>query len=249
MNTAISEIGDGISRLATPVAGLGTTVNQFLIDAEEPLLFHCGMRSLFPWACEAVEQVMPLHRLRWISFGHVEADEIGAMNLWLAVAPRAQVLHSPLGCTLSVNDLADRPPAQLADGESLELGGRRVRMIETPHLPHNWESIMLFEEVTATLLCGDLGANGHLELPVTDDLAADALAFDRDMPGAVSLAPAAPRQIHRLADLSPRHLAVMHGASFTGDGATELRRIATHYEQLVETELIDEEREDANPTV
>lgn len=245
MNTTITEIGDGIIRLATAFPEVGTTFNQFLIDAEEPLLFHCGMRSLFPSVCEAVETVMPLHRLRWLSFGHVEADEMGAMNLWLAVAPRAQVVHSPLGCALSVNDLADRAPVQLADGETLELGGRRVRMIETPHIPHNWESIMLFEEVTATLLCGDLGANGHLRLALTDDLVADAIAFHRDMPGAASLSPTTPRLTHRLADLSPRHLAVMHGASFTGDGATELHRLATQYQQLIETELINEEHGDA----
>src|ERR1700742_3833572 len=147
MQARIDEIADRIYRILTLVPDIGPdgfTFNQFLIDGEEPVLFHTGMRQLFPIVRAGIEQVTPIDRLRWISFAHAEADECGAMNEFLAVAPRAQVMHSALGCMVSVNDLADRAPHPLGDGEVVELGegptGRRVLEIATPHVPHNWES-------------------------------------------------------------------------------------------------------------
>ena len=124
----------------------GFTFNQFLITADEPLLFHCGPRVLFPLVSEAAARVLPLDRLRWITFGHVEADECGSMNQWFAAAPKAQVAHGALGCAVSINDLADRPPRPLADGEVLGLGGHRLRQIPTPHVPHGWDAQLLYDD-------------------------------------------------------------------------------------------------------
>lgn len=221
IRTRIDEVAAGITRLATPTES--GTLNQFLIDAEEPLLYHCGTRDMFGTVCEAVETVMPIHRLRWISFAHVAADEMGAMNLWLAVAPRARVVHGPVGARCSIADLADRAVRTVSDGETVELGGRRVRLLETPHLPRNQEAIMLFEEVTATLFCGDLGANDR-PAPWTEDLAGDASVLLDRCPDA--LAPGATDRLRHLAGLAPRQLAVKRGASFRGQGALELRRLA-----------------------
>ena len=159
MKTSTHEIADRIYRLSTCVpdaAPGGFTFNQFLIDADEPLLFHTGPRRMFPLVSEAVARILPLERLRWITFGHVESDECGAMNEFLAAAPRAEVAHGALGCMVSLDDLCDRPPRKLADGEVIDLGGKRVRHIDTPHVPHNWEARVLFEETTGTLFCGDL---------------------------------------------------------------------------------------------
>lgn len=135
MHTDIDEVTAGIYRLSTYVEEVDFTFNQYLIDADQPLLFHCGMRALFPVISAAVPQVMPLTRLRWISFGHWEADESGAMNDWLEAASEAQVAVGTIGCMLSVNDLAVRPPKPLEDEESLDLGGKRVRYLATPHVP------------------------------------------------------------------------------------------------------------------
>src|SRR6185312_9365531 len=160
METRISEIADGIYRLSTFVPEIappaGFTFNQFLIDADQPLLFHCGPRAMFASISAAVAQVLPPEQMRWIAFGHVESDECGAMNAWLAAAPQAVVAHGAIGCMVSLNDLADRPPRALADGEVIDLGGKRVRHIDTPHVPHAWEARVLYEETTGTLLCGDL---------------------------------------------------------------------------------------------
>src|SRR5262245_32097992 len=158
MITKTHEIADGIFRFSTctPITPDGFTFNQFLIKAEEPLLFHTGPRHLFGLVSEAVSRVVPVDRLRWITFGHVESDECGSMNQWLAAAPNAQVAHGEVGVSVSLNDLADRAPRSLQDGEILDLGGKRVRHIDTPHVPHAWEARVLFEETTGTLLCGDL---------------------------------------------------------------------------------------------
>ena len=170
MQPVIDEIADGIYRIATfipEVSPEGFTFNQFLIAADEPLLFHTGMRGLFPLVAEAVATVVPVESLRWITFGHVEADECGSMNMWLAAAPASTVAHGALGCDVSLNDLSDRPPRALAEGEVIDLGGKRVRQISTPHVPHGWEAQVLFEETTGTLLCGDLFSQVGAGKPLT----------------------------------------------------------------------------------
>jgi flavorubredoxin len=160
METVINEIADGIFRLSTFVPDIappqGFTFNQFLIRGDEPMLFHTGLRLMFPMIHVAVNQLIKPEQLRWVAFGHVEADECGAMNQWLAAAPRAEVAHGHTGCMVSLNDMADRPPRQLADGEVIDLGGKRVRYVDTPHIPHGWEAGVLYEEKSKTLLCGDL---------------------------------------------------------------------------------------------
>ena len=172
MQVKTDEIADGIYRLSVHVSDIappaGFTFNHFLIRADEPMLFHCGLRGMFPALSEAVARLIPVEQLRWIGFGHVEADECGAMNSWLAAAPRAQVVHGATACMVSVNDLADRAPRTLADGETVDLGGKRVRYVDTPHVPHGWEAGVLYEEASGTLLCGDLFTHLGNGLAVTD---------------------------------------------------------------------------------
>lgn len=189
---------------------------------------------MFPLVAEAVATVLPVESLRWITFGHVEADECGSMNMWLTAAPGSQVAHGALGCDVSLNDLCDRPPRALEEGEVIDIGGKRLRQISTPHVPHGWEAQVLFEESTATLLGGDLftqvGAGPAL---TTDDLVAPAMAADA-MFHATSLAPHTAGTIRGLGDLEPTTLAVMHGSSFQGDGRRALHELAAAYEaQLV----------------
>jgi len=238
METRTDEIADGIYRISTMLPEVappaGFTMNQFLVDAEEPLLFHCGPRQMFPLVSEAVERILPVERLRWITFGHVESDECGSMNEWLAAAPRSEVAHGAIGVDVSLNDLADRPPRVLQDGEVLDLGGKRVRHLDTPHVPHNWEARVLFEETTGTLLCGDVGTQlgGHEPL-TTDDIVGPALEAE-DMFLATSLTPATGPTIRRLAELEPRTLAIMHGSSYSGDCAAALETLAAGYDQRLE---------------
>jgi len=228
MQTRVHEIADRVYRLSTFVPAVtpqGFTFNQFLIDADEPMLFHCGQRGLFGAVSEAVASILPVERLRWIGFGHVEADESGAMNAWLAAAPNAQVVHGQLACDVSLNDLADRPPRALATGEVLDLGGRRMRWIDTPHLPHSWEAGVFYEETGATLFCGDLLTHIGDPAPLTEsDVSGPAIAAE-EMFCAMSLGRGV-EHLRALAALAPRTLALMHGSSYRGDGAGQLNALA-----------------------
>ena len=234
METNVDEIAEGIYRISTLVpeaAPGGFTFNQFLIAAEEPLLFHTGPRAMFSLVSEAVSRVLPADSVRWITFGHVEADECGSMNQWLAAAPRSTVAHGAMGNAVSLNDLADRPPRDLADGEVIDLGGKRVRHIDTPHVPHGWEARVLFEENTGTLLCGDLftqTGNG----PATTE--GDLVGRSIDTEAMFHYTSSTSRMVattRKLADLAPSTLACMHGTSFCGDGGAALRDLAEAYEQ------------------
>jgi flavorubredoxin len=238
MDTRINEIADGIYRLSTFVSQIappaGFTFNQFLILGEEPLLFHTGLRRTFPAIRSAVSRIVPPERLRWIGFGHYEADECGAMNEWLAVAPRAEVTHGQTGCMVSLNDMADRPPRVLQDGQTLDLGnGKRVRYLDTPHIPHGWDAGVLFEESSGTLMCGDLFTQvGNGAALTESDVVGPAIATE-DMFRFSSLNPGMGATIRRLAELSPRKLALMHGPTFAGDGAAALRGLADDYDRRV----------------
>jgi flavorubredoxin len=234
METKIDEIAPDIYRLSTWIPDVappaGFTFNQFIVRGQEPFLFHTGMRQLFPLVSDAVDGVIGLKNLRWISFAHVEADECGAMNQFLAAAPDAQVVHGPLACMVSLNDLADRPPLAIGD-EALDLGGKRMRFLPTPHVPHNWESGLWVEETTRTLLAGDLfTAVGKGPALTSSDLVAAANAGE-DAFHSTSMGPDLVPTIHRLADLEPTTLAVMHGSSYTGDGAAQLRSLADSYDE------------------
>src|SRR5947209_11713945 len=192
------------------------------------------MRDLFPLVREAIERVMPVERLRWIAFAHVEADECGAVNEFLEVAPHAQVAHGALGCTLSLDDQLLRPPRPLIDGEVLDIGGatiaRRVVEIATPHVPHNWESHMFFEQETGTLFLGDLLTTlGNGPAITSDDILDAAIAAEETFMQ-TSMGPAVPATYRRLADLNPTRLAIMHGSSYDGDCAGLLRAMADVYE-------------------
>lgn len=230
MHTRIDEIADGVYRLSTLVPEVappaGFTFNQFLLMADEPLLFHTGHRFMFDSILGAVETLMPIERLRWISFSHVEADESGAMNLWQERAPHAQVVHGQLGCDISLRDLSLRPPRAMQDGEVLDLGGKRVRYLATPHVPHGWDAGLMFEEQTGTLLCSDLlGQLGDGPALARGDIVGAALESE-NLWRSMSVTRETGRTLQRLADLNPRTLAIMHGSSLNRGCAEALRAFA-----------------------
>jgi flavorubredoxin len=241
METNIHEIADGVYRLSTLVpeaAPGGFTFNQFLLAGDEALLVHTGARRLFPLVRDAVAKVIDVERLRWVSFGHVEADETGSVNEWLEVAPRSTVLFNGLGCMVTLDDLCDRPPEAADPEQPRAIGGHSIRTIPTPHVPHGWEAQMLFDERTRTLFCGDLFARvGEAPALVHDtDLIQPALDAE-DLFGATALTPATGPTIRRLADLEPRTLALMHGPAYAGDCHQALLDLADAYDARLAAHL------------
>jgi flavorubredoxin len=210
-------VAPGIHQLTTYFADIDFAVNQYLVLGDEPLLFHTGMRGIFPAVAEAVARVMPVADLRWVAFGHVEADECGAMNHWLAAAPHATVVQGTVGCMVSIGDLADRPPRALADREVLDVGGHRLRWLDTPHVPHAWEAGLLYDETTRTLFCGDLFAQNGSYAPTTvADIVGPAVEAE-DAFRSMSLSPDSGAIVRGLAELDVAALALMHGPVFAGD--------------------------------
>ncbi len=230
--TNVHEIASGIFRISTPIPPSampgGFTFNQFLVVDEDPLLFHTGPRRMFPLVHEAVKHVLgDVAKLRYVSFSHVESDECGSLNEWLAAAPRSEPVCGMIGAQVSVMDLADRPPRALADGEELSLGNRRVRWLDAPHLPHNWECGYLFEATTRTLLCGDLFTCPGADVPALteSDVLGPSEAMRKEMHyAAMSLGSRA--ILEKLARTEPTTLALMHGSTFRGDGRAQLLGLA-----------------------
>ena len=236
VKTQIDEIADGIFRLSTFAPDLppsGFTFNQYLIRADEPFLFHCGGRALFPLVSEAAATIVPLETIRWISFGHVESDECGSMNLWLQTAPNAQVVHGAIACMVSLNDLADRPPRALENNETLDIGGKQIRYIDTPHVPHAWESGLIFEETTKTLFTGDLFTQLGDGPALTDESIVDAAIAAEEGFHAMALTPTTASTIQALGELGAKRLAVMHGSCYQGDCASELNALADYAAQAM----------------
>lgn len=227
--TNVEEIAEGIYRINTPVSmpGGGFSFNQYLVVDDEPMLFHTGPRRMFPLVHEAVARVLPPDRLRYIAFSHVEADECGSLNEWLAAAPRSAPLCGSVAALVSIEDLADRPPRALADGELVSLGEHAVRWLDAPHLPHAWECGFLMEESTRTLLCGDLFTQGGTDNPALteSDILGPSEAFRLQMDYFSHTKHARP-MLERLAAARPTTLACMHGSAFRGDGASLLRALA-----------------------
>jgi flavorubredoxin len=228
--TNVHEIADGIYRINTPVqipgAG-GFSFNQYIVMDDEPLLFHTGLRKMFPLVREAVESVLPVGKLRYLAFSHVEADECGSLNEWLAVAPHSTPVCGSVAAMVSISDLADRPPRALADNEVLSLGKHTMRWFDTPHLPHAWECGFMMEEQTSTLLCGDLFTQGGSTCPpVTEsDILSPSESFRHKM-DYFSHTKHADTMLERLASTNPTTLACMHGSAWRGDGASLLRALS-----------------------
>ena len=229
--TSITEIADGIFRIHSPVPPSmipgGFSFNQYLIVDDEPLLFHTGLRRLFPLISEAISRIIPVNTLRYIGFSHVEADECGALNEFLALAPKAQPVCSRVAAMTSVNDIADRAPLVLADNESLSIGAHTLRWFDTPHLPHGWESGLMFEEKSGTLFCGDLFTQpGVGQEAITSEDILEPSEMLRSKMAYFSQSPNSVAMLERLAETEPKLLACMHGSAWQGDGASLLRELA-----------------------
>ena len=226
--TNVQEIADGVYRINTPVhiGPGGFSFSQYLIADAHPLLFHTGPRKMFPLVRQAVDHVLPAASLRYIALSHFEADECGSLNEWLALAPQAVPVCSQVAAMVSVDDVADRPAQAMADGATLDLGGRSVKWLDAPHLPHGWETGFLMDTRTATLFCGDLftqGGAGTVAL-TGEDILEPSEAFRQPM-DYFSHTRNSGHLIEHLAAEAPRTLACMHGSAWTGDGANLLREL------------------------
>jgi flavorubredoxin len=229
--TNVQEVADGIYRINTPVqlpGGLGQfNFNQYLIVDDAPMLFHTGMRQMFPLVSEAISSVLPIERLRYIGLSHFEADECGALNALLAAAPQAVPVCSQLAAMVSIGDFADRAPRGLSDAEELPLGRHTMRWFDTPHMPHSWECGLMMDVSTRTFFCGDLFTQGGAgEVALTEsDILGPSESFRAPM-DYFAHAPQTAAILEKLASERPTTLACMHGSAWRGDGERLLRELS-----------------------
>lgn len=231
--TRVDEVAAGIYRICTPLDVIpgGFTLNSYLIDDDEPLLFHTGYRKLFPLIVEAIAKVVPVAKLRWIGGSHFEGDEYGALNDFLAAAPEATPFGTEIGVLTSLNDFGTRPARGFRDGEEVSIGSRRMKWIYTPHVPHGWDCGILFDLSTKTLLCGDLFTQPGAAVPaVTESEVLTASEGMRGMMDYYAHATSTSAILGRLATLQPSMLACQHGSAYRGDGAALIRELATRIE-------------------
>ncbi len=229
---AVTEIAPDLYRISTYIPEIDLQFNQFLVKDDEPLLFHTGMKAMFPLVRDAVASIIDPSSIRWIGFSHFEADECGSLNEWLQTAPAAQPVCSMVGALVSVNDFATRPARGMTDGEVLKTGKYRFRFLQTPHVPHCWEAGLLFEEMGGTLFSSDLfHQSGDVEPLTESDVIERARKTLVDYQ-ASPLANYMPYTKHTdgilqgLADLKPRTIAPMHGSAYSGDGERAMRDLA-----------------------
>lgn len=230
--TKLTEIAPDVYRISTYVPESDLQFNQFLIRDDEPLLFHTGMKGLFPTVRDAVARLIDPAQIRWIGFSHFEADECGSLHEWQTIAPHATAISSFVGKVVSVDDVvAARPARALADGEQIATGKYRFRFLQTPHVPHGWDASLLFEETQGTLFTSDLF---HQSGDVEPSTRADVLGRVRQtlldyqkgpLADYMQYTPLMQRTLRRLAALKPRTLATMHGSSFVGDGARAIEEL------------------------
>lgn len=228
----ITEIAPDAYRITAYVPEIDLQFSHFLVCDEHPLLFHAGLKRMFPDVIEAVRTLIDPARLRYISFSHFESDECGALNEWLAQAPHAEAVSGLVGAQVNLNDFAIRPPRALAQEEVIATGRYRFRFIPTPHVPHGWDAGVLFEETGRTLFCSDLFHQWGQPEPLTEasvmERAREALLRIQSGPlaGYVPYTKQTGGILETLAQLNPRTLAIQHGSSFRGDGGAALRELA-----------------------
>ena len=229
MSARIDEIAPDLYRICLYVPAFDLQFNHFLVRDDEPLLFHTGMRGMFPAVREAVATLIDPASIRWISWSHFEVDECGALNQWLAESRHATPVCSEVGAMVNIADFSDRPPRGLKPDEVLGTGRHRFRFVPTPHLPHGWDAGVLFEETERVLLCSDLMHQlGDVEPVTTGDILGryrHAMETYQQSPVLMDYVPYTERTKRQLADLAalrPRTLAAMHGSTYVGDGAAAL---------------------------
>jgi flavorubredoxin len=220
--TKIDEIAPDVFRLCVYVADIDMQFNHFLVRDDEPLLFHTGLKGMFPALRDAVASLIDPAQLRYIAWSHFESDECGALNDWLQIAPKAEPVCTLVGKLVTVDDFSSRPARGMTAADVLSTGKHRYRFYPSPHIPHGWDAGVLFEETQKTLFCSDLFHHfgDAAALTLSDLIGPTRQGMQKMQQGPLASYMPYTRStegvLRSLAELKPETLAVMHGSSYRG---------------------------------
>lgn len=241
----VTEIAPDVYRISVYVKDLNLQFNHFLIKDDEPMLYHAGMKQMFPLVREAVSKLINPKDLRWIGFSHFEVDECGALNEWLQIAPEARPVCSEVGALVNMSDYSIRPAHAMRENDILKTGKHSFRFIRTPHLPHGWDAGVMFEETNKTLLCSDLFHQNGEQTALTDNdiLEKHKISMIEFENGPLmEYSPYTSKTkyyLSKLADLNPSTLATMHGSSYNGDCTKALLELDNVMKELWDSKISD----------
>lgn len=149
----------------------GTSYNSYLIQGTEKTALVDTVKEGFTDDFIAnISELCDVSKIDYIISNHTEPDHSGALKKLLELAPDAKVLCSKPASVFLKNILNTKFDCDVvADGDTLELGGKTLRFISAPFL-HWPDSIFTYVVEDAVLLSGDVFGFHFSAKEVFDDL-------------------------------------------------------------------------------
>jgi flavorubredoxin len=227
METTITEIAPDIFRISVYPPGAAVSYGCFLIRDEQSAMIETGLQGMYDLVHGAVRRLLDPAELRYLVIPHFEMDECGSLNRFLAVAPHAEPVCSPVGGRVTVRDFSERPAKIMGHGEQLALGRKTLHMVLAPWV-HYWDSMLVYDETDRTLFTSDLFMQPGNREPITsEDRSAEIIAFCR-FSGLLPSQKHLEKVLDRLEPLSVETLACHHGSILSGDPQRYYRALRAH---------------------
>ncbi len=227
MEATITEIAPEIFRISVYPAGAPVSFGCFLIRDDQPTMVETGLQSMYGLVHDAVRRLIDPATLRYLVIPHFEMDECGSLNRFLAIAPQAEPVCSPVGGLVTVRDFSERPPKVVGPGELLSLGRRELKVVLAPWV-HYWDSMLVYDETDRLLFTSDLFMQpGDREAVTSEDRAAEIVEFCR-FSGLLPSQRHLETVLDRIEPLDVTTLACHHGSVLTGDPHRYYRALREH---------------------
>ncbi len=216
MEANVTEVGPDIFRISIHPSGSPVSYGCFLIRDEAATMIETGLRGLFDLVHGAVRSLVDPARLRYLVIPHFEMDECGSLNRFLAIAPHAEPICSPVGGRVTLRDFSERPPRVLGNGASLPLGRKELSIVLTPWV-HYWDSMVVYDATDHTLFTSDLFMQpGDREPLTSEDRSREVVEFCR-FSGLLPSQRHLETALDRIEPLPVQTLACHHGSILMGD--------------------------------
>ena len=151
----------------------GTTSNSYFINADKPTVIDTVKESYWPQFIQKLSSLCDPASIEYIVCSHTEPDHSGSVKFLLDMAPNATVVGSGQALTY-LGEMMDRPfrSLKVRDGDIVDLGNKKLRVIGAPNL-HWPDTIYTYLEEDGLLFtCDSFGAH-FADERMFDDLIGD----------------------------------------------------------------------------